>query len=38
MQVRAKAGHDLGKDAKVNHVLHNGFMEANLFFFVPLIF
>ena len=32
MQVRVKASHDLGKEAKVNHVLHNGFMEANQFF------
>ena len=32
MQDRAKANHDLGKDAKINHVLDKGSMVANMFF------
>ena len=32
MQDRAKANHDLGKDAKINHVLDKGSMVANPFF------
>ena len=31
MQDRAKANHDLGKDAKISHVLDKGSMVANLF-------
>ena len=34
MQDRAKANHDFGKDAKINHVLDKGSMVANPFFFV----
>ena len=33
MQDRAKANHDLGKDAKINHVLDKGSTVANPFFF-----
>ena len=32
MQHRAKANHDLRKDAKINHVLDKGSMVANPFF------
>ena len=32
MQDRAKAIYDLGKDAKINHVLDKGSMVANPFF------
>ena len=32
IQDRAKANHDLGKDAKFNHVLDKGSMVANPFF------
>ena len=32
MQDLAKANHDLGKDAKINHVLDKGSMEANPYF------
>ena len=32
MQDRAKANHDLAKDAKFNHVLDKGSMVANPFF------
>ena len=32
MQDRAKANHDLGKDAMINHVLDKGFMVASPFF------
>ena len=32
MQDRAKANHDLGKDAKINHVLDKGSTVANPFF------
>ena len=32
MQDRAKPYHDLGKDAKINHVLGNVSMVANPFF------
>ena len=32
MQDRAKANHDLGKDAMINHVLDNGSMVASPFF------
>ena len=32
MQDRAKANHDLGKDAMINHVLAKGSMVANPFF------
>ena len=32
MQDRAKANHDLGKDAKINHVLDKGSMVANSVF------
>ena len=32
MQDRAKANHDLGKDAKINHILDKGFMVANSVF------
>ena len=32
MQDRAKANHDLGKDAKINHVLDKGSMVVNPFF------
>ena len=31
MQDHAKANHDLGKDAKINHVLDKGSMVANPF-------
>ena len=31
MQDRAKANHDLGKDAMINHVLDKGYMVANPF-------
>ena len=34
MQDRAKANHDLGKDAMINHVLAKGSMVANPFFLV----
>ena len=33
MQDRAKANHDLGKDAMITHVLAKGSMVANPFFF-----
>ena len=33
MQDRAKANHDLGEDAMLNHVLAKGSMVANSFFF-----
>ena len=29
MQDREKANHDLGTDAKINHILHKGSMVAN---------
>ena len=32
MQDRAKANHDLHKDAKINHVFNKGSMVANPFF------
>ena len=32
MQDHAKANHDLGRDAKINHVLDKGSMLANPFF------
>ena len=32
MQDRAKANHDLGKDAMITHVLAKGSMVANPFF------
>ena len=34
MQGRAKANHDLGKDAKIIHVLDKGSMVKNLFLMV----
>ena len=38
MQDRGKANHDLGKDAKINHVLDKGSMVANPFFWYLLVF
>ena len=32
MQDRAKANHNLGKDAKINHVLDKGSIVVNPFF------
>ena len=34
MQDREKANHDLGTDAKINHILDKGSMVANPFFLV----
>ena len=38
MQDRAKANHDLGKDAMINHVLAKGYMVTNPFCLVSPVF
>ena len=37
MQDRVTANHDLGKGAKINHVLDNGSMVANPFLVTPSV-